>query len=136
MVRAISQLETPFLQFVSIQKAVIHLSSPMGLSSKIVPTLRMNCFLQRLQYQIFRGLMKECFSPPHRGQVIIPFGQRRLRAYWKARSDRRSKQSLVPGGEGVLPGNVAGQRMDDVTHATKTKKPSPKRGLFVQLDSN
>ena len=36
----------PFLQLVMNKTAVIHLSSVIGESSKIVPTLTVNCFLR------------------------------------------------------------------------------------------
>lgn len=52
----------------------------------MVPTLRLNCFLQPEQNQTLRVLMKECFSEPQRGQLTTLFGNRRLSAYWKARS--------------------------------------------------
>src|ERR1017187_1448249 len=73
--RAISQLLTPFLQFETSQVANIHLSIPSGLSSKMLPSLTVNCFLQPLQNQIFRVEMKECSLDSQRGQVM-PFGQR------------------------------------------------------------
>src|ERR1017187_2077478 len=83
-VRAISALLTPFLQLTVIQKAVIHLSMPSGESSKMVPTLTLNCFLHPLHHHISRVRRNECSSPPHRGQVIFFPGQRRLTAYTKA----------------------------------------------------
>ena len=51
-----------FLQLTSIHIATIHLSRVMGESSKMVPTLTVNCFLQPLQNQMRRVLMKECWS--------------------------------------------------------------------------
>ena len=51
-------LEIPFLQLTSIQNAVIHLSRPIGESSKIVLTLSVNCLLQPRQSQMRRVLMK------------------------------------------------------------------------------
>src|ERR1017187_6668385 len=79
-VRAISALLTPFLQLTTIQKAVIHLSSEIGESSKIVPTLTLNCRLQPLQNHIRRVLRKECSVPLQRGHLITPSGQRMLTA--------------------------------------------------------
>ncbi len=81
IVLAISQELTPFLQLQIIQNAHIHLSRPRGESSKMVPTLSVNCFLHPEQNQTRRVLMKECFSDPQRGQETKPFGQRRLSAY-------------------------------------------------------
>ena len=51
-------LLTPFLQLVNIQNAIIHLSRPMGESSKIVPTLNVNCRLHPRQSHSLRVLMK------------------------------------------------------------------------------
>src|ERR1019366_8980232 len=85
-VRAISALLTPFLQLTTIQKAVIHLSIPSGESSKMVPTLTLNCFWHPLHHHISRVRRNECSSPPHRGQVIFFPGQRRSTAYTKASS--------------------------------------------------
>ncbi len=59
-VRAISALLTPFLQLTTIQKAVIHLSMPSGESSKMVPTLTLNCFLHPLHNHISRVRRNEC----------------------------------------------------------------------------
>src|SRR5271170_5425649 len=66
--RATSQELIPFLQLHSIQNAHIHLSKPRGESSKIVPTLSVNCFLHPEQNQMRRVLINECFSEPQRGQ--------------------------------------------------------------------
>src|SRR5437870_3358344 len=77
--RATSQLLTPFLQLETSHVANIHLSIPSGLSSKMLPTLIVNCFLQPLQNQIFRVEIKECSFDPQRGQVM-PFGQRNAMA--------------------------------------------------------
>src|SRR5580658_7259814 len=85
-VRWISMLETPFLQLQSIQNAVIHLSSPMGESSKIVPTFSENCFLQDLQNQIRRVFTNRCSFPPQRGQITLPSGKQRFTANTNARS--------------------------------------------------
>src|SRR5882724_7542891 len=66
----------PFLQLATIQKAGSHLSRPIGLSSKIVPTLTENCFLQPLHFHRRRVERKDGSGASHRGQVT-PFGQRR-----------------------------------------------------------
>src|ERR1017187_1448982 len=66
----------PFLQLQMSQTAVIHLSMPSGESSKIVPTLMVNCFLQPLQNHMRRVEMNECSHDPHRGHSIFPSGQR------------------------------------------------------------
>ena len=68
---AISALLTPFLQLTTIQNAVIHLSMPRGESSKMVPTLTLNCFLHPLQNHIKRVRRIECWSQPQRGHVIL-----------------------------------------------------------------
>src|SRR6266536_2015006 len=59
---------------------------PRGESSKIVPTLIVNCFLQPLQNQMRRVEMKECSAEPQRGQLILPSGQRSMIANANARS--------------------------------------------------
>ena len=76
----------PFLQLQIIQTAVIHLSSEIGESSKMVPTLAVNCFLHPLQNQIFRVFTNELLSDSQRGQVTLLSGQRRNFAYSNARS--------------------------------------------------
>src|SRR5713101_1769052 len=77
--RATSQLLTPFLQLHTSQVANIHLSIPSGLSSKMLPTLTVNCFLHPWQNQILRVEMNESSIDPQRGQVI-PLGQRNATA--------------------------------------------------------
>ena len=84
MDRAISQELTPFLQLQIIQKALIHLSSPRGESSKIVPTLSVNCFLQPLQNQMRRVLMNECSSEPQRGQETYAVRPAKVKRIFKA----------------------------------------------------
>ena len=59
----------PFLQLTTIQRAGSHLSRPSGESSKIVPTLTENCFLQPLHFQMRRVLRKEWLTEPQRGQM-------------------------------------------------------------------
>jgi len=65
------------LQFTINQTAIIHLSMPSAESSKMVPTLTVNCFLHPLQNQRRRVEMKECSVDSQRGQVTLPVGQRR-----------------------------------------------------------
>src|SRR2546426_11985610 len=65
----------PFLLFASIHSAGSHLSSPMGLSSKIVPSLTENCRPQSRHFQMRRGLRKPGVRASHAGQGA-PFGQR------------------------------------------------------------
>src|SRR6185436_18273650 len=67
----------PFLQLTTIQSAGSHLSRPSGESSKIVPSLTENCFLQPLHFQIFRVLKKVGSPASQRGHVTPP-GQRSL----------------------------------------------------------
>src|SRR6266536_3255822 len=74
--RASSQELIPFLALTIIQVAGSHLSSPRGLSSKIVPTFTLNCFLQPLQFQIRRAFIRSpTFLELQRGQRT-PRGQR------------------------------------------------------------
>src|SRR6266478_4548361 len=73
----------PFLAFTMSQTAIIHLSMPSAESSKIVPTLTVNCFLHPLQNHMRRVEIKECSVEPQRGQVTLPVGQRRDTAYSK-----------------------------------------------------
>src|SRR5467141_152151 len=56
---------------------------PSAESSKIVPTLTVNCFLHPLQNHMRRVEIKECSVEPQRGQVTLPVGQRRDTAYSK-----------------------------------------------------
>ena len=68
----------PFLAFVMHQTATNHLSKLSGESSKIVPTLVLNCLRQSLSlhYNIRRLAMFPMRSQPHFGQVILPSGHR------------------------------------------------------------
>ena len=66
---------TPFLALAMSQMAASHLSRPMALSSMIVPTLMLNCFLQPLHFHSRRVERKLCSRLSHRGQAI-PSGQR------------------------------------------------------------
>src|SRR5438128_12470013 len=65
----------PFLLFASIHSAGSHLLSPIGLSSKIVPSFTENCRPQSRHFQIRRVLRKPGFPASQAGQVT-PFGQR------------------------------------------------------------
>src|SRR2546426_473746 len=65
----------PFLELASIQSAGSHLSSPMGLSSKIVPSFTENCRPQSRHFQMRRVFKKPGSVASHAGQVT-PAGQR------------------------------------------------------------
>src|SRR5437879_13491231 len=58
---------TLFLQFASSHIAVSHLSRPIAESSKIVPTLTLNCLRHSRHVQIRRGLRNERFLAWQRG---------------------------------------------------------------------
>src|SRR5437879_7776840 len=66
----------PFLELASIHNAGNQRSSPMGLSSKIVPSLTENCRPQSRHFQMRRVLRKPGSLASHAGQVT-PLGQRR-----------------------------------------------------------
>src|SRR5213595_1455718 len=66
----------PFLLLASIHRAGSHLSNPMGLSSKIVPSLTENCRPHSRHFQIRRGWREPGALPSQAGQVT-PLGQRR-----------------------------------------------------------
>src|SRR5579862_8280697 len=74
--RASSQELIPFLELASIQTAGSHFVSGKGLSSKIVPTFAVNCFLQSLHCQRSRPAVNHTATEPQLGQAT-PFGQRR-----------------------------------------------------------
>src|SRR5216117_80130 len=65
----------PFLLLASIQSAGSHLSRPMGLSSKIVPSFTENCRPQSRHFQMRRVLRKPGSLASQAGQVT-PLGQR------------------------------------------------------------
>src|SRR5712692_1204172 len=65
----------PFLLLASIHRAGSHLSNPMGLSSKIVPSLTENWRPQSRHFQMRRVLRKPGSLASQAGQVT-PFGQR------------------------------------------------------------
>src|SRR5688572_14466806 len=71
-----SQELIPFLAFTIIQNAGSHLSNPRGLSSKMVPTLTENCFLQSRHFQSFRVARKATLPVLQQGQIALPSGQR------------------------------------------------------------
>src|SRR5438552_905122 len=85
--RAISYELTPFLQFTIIHSAASHLSRPMGESSKMVPTLTENCFLQLRHFQIRRVERNEV-SPLSQRTQRTPSGQRSV-----TRNDRQMSRS-------------------------------------------
>src|SRR5437899_9644031 len=66
----------PFLLLASIQRAGSHLSSPMGLSSKIVPSFTENCRPHSRHFQMRRVLRNPGSLASQAGQVT-PWGQRR-----------------------------------------------------------
>src|SRR2546429_9265925 len=66
----------PFLLLASIQSAGSHLSNPMGLSSKIVPSLTENCRPHSRHFQMRRVLRKPGSLASQAGQ-ITPLGRRR-----------------------------------------------------------
>src|SRR5881394_1979126 len=74
--RASSWELIPFFELATSQMAGSHLSRPSGESSKIVPSLTLNCFLQDLHFQIRRVVRNECSVPPQCGHTG-PSGQRR-----------------------------------------------------------
>src|SRR6266567_6035005 len=66
----------PFLLFANIHSAGSHLSRPIGLSSKIVPSFTENCRPHSRHFQMRRVLRKPGSFASHAGQVT-PLGQRR-----------------------------------------------------------
>src|SRR2546422_2559702 len=66
----------PFLELASIHSAGSHLSSPIGLSSKIVPSFTENCRPQSRHFQMRRVLRTPGSLASQAGQVT-PLGQRR-----------------------------------------------------------
>src|SRR4029079_1512225 len=66
----------PLSEFAASQIAGSHLSSPSAESSKIVPTLTLDCFLQDLHFHRRRVETYEYSRPPQWGQRK-PSGQRR-----------------------------------------------------------
>src|SRR5205823_11269976 len=66
----------PFLLLASIHSAGSQRSNPMGLSSKIVPSLTENCRPHSRHFQMRRALRKPGSLASHAGQVT-PLGQRR-----------------------------------------------------------
>src|SRR5208283_2744145 len=74
--RASSHELMPFLAFTIIQKAGSHLSKPSALSSKIVPTLAENCFLQSRHFHSLRVARNAVLDLWQQGQTTLPSGQR------------------------------------------------------------
>src|ERR1700680_1678222 len=74
--RAISHELIPFLAFTISHIPVSHLPRLIGLASKMVPVLTLNCLRQPLQFQNRLASMKRILSEPQSGH-LIPFGQRR-----------------------------------------------------------
>src|SRR5437773_3795602 len=73
--RANSYELIPFLLLASIHRAGSHLSNPMGLSSKIVPSFTENCRPQSRHFQMRRVFGELGFFASHATQDT-PFGQR------------------------------------------------------------
>lgn len=67
--RLSSWLLIPFLQLATAQIATNHLSSPRGESSKIVPTLELNCLRQSLHRNNLRVLTSPIRTLPHSVQT-------------------------------------------------------------------
>src|SRR5580692_5155631 len=74
--RPTSQELMPFLAFTIIQKAGSHLSRPRGLSSKMVPTLTENCFLQSRHFHRRRVARNAAFVDLQQGHRALPSCQR------------------------------------------------------------
>src|ERR1700681_62956 len=68
----------PFLALITSHMPTSHLSSPIGLSSMIVPTFTENCLRgeHALQVQTRRLAVNETCEEPQRGQITLPSGQR------------------------------------------------------------
>ncbi len=79
--------DVPFFVLASSQTAGSHLENEIGESSKIVPTLAVNCRLHSLQRHSLRVAMNwtEAEPQPMRGQAT-PFGQRTFTKCRRARS--------------------------------------------------
>src|SRR5438128_12544848 len=74
--RANSYELMPFLLLASIQRAGSHLSSPMGLSSKIVPSFTENCRPHSRHFQM-RRVLRNPGSLASQARQVAPWGQRR-----------------------------------------------------------
>src|SRR4051794_25628135 len=72
----------PFFALAMSQMAASHLSRPSGLSSMIVPTLTLNCFLHALHFHNRRVERKLTSFPEQTGQVT-PSGQRSGIRNWR-----------------------------------------------------
>jgi len=67
--RASSHELIPFFALAMHQTATNHLSRPSGESSKMVPTLKLNCFLQSRHFRMGRVDNSPTFADWQRGQV-------------------------------------------------------------------
>src|SRR5205809_2488037 len=90
----------PFFAFTINQVAGNHFSNPKGESSKIVPTLTLNCFLHPRQFQMRRGSIRLLMSvEPQRGHET-PSGQRiSVRNSWQVSASEKWR---------IAPVNVSG----------------------------
>ena len=75
-----------FLEFVINHMAGSHLSKPMGESSKIVPTLRLNCVYRPCTSIYGESATNVVSAQPQRGQVTGPSSQRMRMTKANARS--------------------------------------------------
>src|SRR5579864_527545 len=66
----------PFLQFTTSHRAGSHFSKGSGESSKMVPTLAENCFLQARHFHRRRVERKVASAASQRGHFTTPSGQR------------------------------------------------------------
>jgi len=97
---------TPVRRVKRSQTAGSHLSRPSGESSKMVPTLTENCFLQALHFHRNRVDRYECCLPPHLGQTG-PSGQRRSARYFTqvAGSEKNRMASTIVFGSNSVAGS-------------------------------
>src|SRR5579864_8911114 len=82
----------PFLQFTTSHRAGSHFSKGSGESSKMVPTLAENCFLQARHFHRRRVARKVACASWQRGHFTTPSGQR----------SRATNARLVSGSEKKL----------------------------------
>src|SRR5256884_7644019 len=95
----------PFLLLASIHSAGSHLSNPMGLSSKIVPSFTENCRPHSRHFQMRRVLRKPGSLASQAGQST-PAGQRSAARKGSAVS-LSEKYRIAPVGEMGERGNFA-----------------------------
>src|SRR2546430_15693840 len=94
----------PFLLLASIQSAGSHLSNPMGLSSKIVPSFTENCRPHSRHFQMRRGLWEPGLPASLGGDVgpLLPgtHGMKGGGGIW-ARVEHRLAWGAIAGGLGL-----------------------------------